>query len=123
MVLFCLRVHHSMPRFLRLYFDLKKFRPSALGYFGHMWKLYTLLAFILLFLLGYSTQSNEPINISLWFFITIAVDFIECADGGFTYVKLGSTKVASTQLLISGACCILRPFLFRLNGLYLCCLC
>jgi hypothetical protein len=62
---------------LTLIFRSKKFRASALGYFGHMWELYTLWAFILLFLLGYSIQSNESINISLWFFITIAVGFID----------------------------------------------
>jgi MFS family permease len=98
---------------LALIFRSRKFRASAMGYFGHMWELYTLWAFIPLFLLGYSIQSNESINISLWSFITIAVGFIGCAVGGLISVKLGSAKVASIQLLISGACCILSPFLFQ----------
>jgi len=98
---------------LGLIFRSKKFRASALGYFGHMWELYTLWAFIPLFLLGYSIQSDELINIPLWSFITIGVGFIGCAVGGLMSVKLGSVKVASIQLLISGVCCVLSPFLFE----------
>lgn len=96
-----------------LIFRSRKFRASALGYFGHMWELYTLWAFIPLFLLGYATQSNQSINISFWSFITIAVGFIGCAVGGLMSGKLGSARVASIQLLISGICCILSPFLFQ----------
>lgn len=97
----------------KLIFRSRKFRASALGYFGHMWELYTLWAFIPLFLLGYATQSNQPINISLWAFIVIAVGFIGCAAGGLMSGKLGSARVASIQLLISGACCALSPLLFQ----------
>jgi len=99
-------------RVLPVIFRSKKFRASALGYFGHMWELYTLWAFIPLFLLAYTTQSNQSVNISFWSFITIAVGFIGCAVGGLMSEKLGSARVASTQLLISGACCILSPFFF-----------
>jgi MFS family permease len=98
---------------LGLIFRSKKFRASALGYFGHMWELYTLWAFIPLLLMSYSFQSDESINIPLWSFITIGVGFIGCAVGGLMSDKLGSAKVASIQLLISGACCILSPFLFE----------
>ncbi|MFT4606909.1 MAG: MFS family permease [Urechidicola sp.] len=97
---------------LTLIFRSKKFRASTLGYFGHMWELYTLWAFIPLFLLGYATHSNQSMNISFWSFITIAVGFIGCAVGGLMSGKLGSVKVASIQLFISGVCCILSPFLF-----------
>ena len=35
-----------------------------------------------------------------------------CAIGGLISLKIGSAKVAFTQLLLSGICCILSPFLF-----------
>lgn len=98
---------------LTLIFRSRKFRAAALGYFGHMWELYTLWAFIPLFLLGYATQSNQSINISFWSFIIIAIGFIGCVVGGLMSGKLGSARVASIQLLISGVCCILSPFLFQ----------
>ena len=99
-------------RVIPVIFRSKKFRASALGYFGHMWELYTLWAFIPLFLLAYTTQSNQSVNISFWSFITIAVGFIGCAVGGLMSEKFGSARVASIQLLISGACCILSPVFF-----------
>lgn len=97
----------------KLIFRSRKFRASALGYFGHMWELYTLWAFMPLFLLGYASQTNQSINISFWAFIVIAVGFIGCAAGGLMSEKLGSAKVASIQLLISGVCCALSPLLFQ----------
>ncbi len=96
-----------------LIFRSRKFRASALGYFGHMWELYTLWAFIPLFLLGYATQSYQSINISFWSFIIIAVGFIGCAVGGLMSGKLGSARIASIQLFVSGICCIVSPFLFQ----------
>jgi MFS family permease len=97
---------------LPLIFKSKKFRASALGYFGHMWELYTLWAFIPIFLLGYTAQSNQAINISFWSFIIIGVGSIGCVVGGLMSRKLGSARVASVQLFISGVCCILSPLLF-----------
>jgi MFS family permease len=100
---------------LSLIFRSKKFCASALGHFGDMWELYTLWAFIPLFLLGYATQSNQSINISFWSFIIIGVCFIGCAVGGLMSGKIGSARVASTQLLMSVVCCILSPFLFQVE--------
>jgi MFS family permease len=97
---------------LPLIFKSKKFRASALGYFGHMWELYTLWAFIPIFLLGYTAQPNQAINISFWSFIIIGVGSIGCVVGGLMSRKLGSARVASVQLFISGVCCILSPLLF-----------
>ena len=100
------------PRVFTLIFRSRKFRASAFGYFGHMWELYTLWAFIPVFLLGYATHSNQSINLSFWSFAVIAVGFIGCAGGGLMSERIGSAKVASIQLFVSGVCCVLSPFAF-----------
>ena len=44
------------PNALKIIFRSRRFRASAFGYFGHMWELYTLWAFIPLLLLAYATS-------------------------------------------------------------------
>lgn len=100
------------PSLFKLIFRSRKFRASAFGYFGHMWELYTLWAFIPVFLLAYASFSNQSINLSFWTFVIIAVGFIGCAGGGLMSEKMGSARVASIQLFISGVCCVLSPFIF-----------
>lgn len=100
------------PKVFTLIFRSRQFRSSAFGYFGHMWELYTLWAFIPVFLIAYTMQSGQSLNVSLWSFIVIAIGFIGCAGGGLVSEKFGSARVASVQLLVSGVCCVLSPLAF-----------
>ena len=88
------------------------FRAASFGYFGHMWELYTFWAFVPVLLGIYTSRSSLSINIPFWSFIVIAVGSLGCAIGGLISLKVGSAKVAFTQLLLSGICCLLSPFLF-----------
>ena len=100
------------PQALAIIFRSKAFRASAFGYFGHMWELYTLWAFIPIWLLAYSEMNSISLNVPLWSFLVIAMGFFGCAIGGVISAKVGGAKVAAVQLTVSGICCLLSPLFF-----------
>ncbi|QIP11620.1 MFS transporter [Spirosoma aureum] len=100
------------------------FRPAMLGYFGHMWELYTLWAFLPT-LIGYYRHQHPDaaITTSLWAFGAIAAGAAGCVGGGYFALRIGSARVAQCLLLTSGLCIALTPFLvaapYYLFGLFL----
>jgi predicted MFS family arabinose efflux permease len=100
------------PKAILTIFKHKKLRSSALGYFGHMWELYTFWAFIPLILLYYIKLNPVELNISFWAFLIIASGSVGCVVGGVISKKVGSAKVAFIQLALSGICCLVSPLMF-----------
>ena len=94
----------------------KELRSSAVGYFGHMWELYTYWAFIPLILIYYVNLNPVDLNISTWSFIIIASGSIGCIVGGMISNKIGSAKVAFVQLGFSGLCCLVSPLMFHTSA-------
>ncbi len=95
-------------------FSSKKWRQSALGYFGHMWELYTFWGFVPVILELYVEKNNTSLNIPLMSFLIIGCGSISCIVGGYLSQYVGSAKVATIALLVSGACCFLSPLIFQL---------
>ena len=100
---------------LRAIFRSEGVRTAAIGYFRHMWELYTFYAFLPFMLSAYrSGGADAGFNKSLWAFAIIAAGSLGCAGGGIASNRWGSARVALAQLALSCACCIVSPLLFRL---------
>lgn len=89
------------------------FRKAALGYFGHMWELYTFWAFLPFMLKQYQQiHSSLGLSVSVWSFLIIGSGSVSCVLGGLASNKYGTKNMAKLALGISGCCCLLSPFLF-----------
>jgi len=107
------------PRFqvsaIAAVFREDRLRFAAGGYFGHMWELYTVWAFVPFMLTVYCALHPENVvNSSLWSFLIIAGGSIGCIAGGWISFAAGSTRVALWQLRLSGLCCLVSPLMFFL---------
>jgi MFS family permease len=84
-------------------------RSSALGYFGHMWELYTLWVLAPMIL----ATRLEGVALSWAAFVLVASGAVGCTVGGHAVRRWGSARVAGLQLAASGLCCLLAPWLIE----------
>lgn len=82
-------------------------RASVLGYFGHMWELYTFWVLVPLIL---ATQLDGQ-SLSFAAFGVLGIGALGCIGGGWLAKRWGSARVATLQLSMSGICCLLAPWL------------
>lgn len=90
-------------------FQKQDFKKAAIGYFGHMWELYTFWAFIPLIIKSYNQIRQLDYNIALWSFIIISTGSLGCVISGKLAQEKGSLKIAKWALYISAICCIISP--------------
>lgn len=103
------RIH---PRALWVVWRDRKVRASALGYFGHMWELYAMLAAVPTILGVYLGTGPTP-TVSLFSFVVIAIGAVFCVIGGRVGLRVGGARVAVALLATSGACCLLAPLMLQ----------
>ena len=86
----------------------RRVRASVLGYFGHMWELYTLWVLLPLVL---ATRLLDSVAVSWWSFAAVGAGALGCVWGGLAAQRHGSAAVASRQLALGGCCGLLAPWL------------
>lgn len=99
------------PQVIFQLFKNKSFTQASIGYFGHMWELYTFWAIIPLLLQTYNQVFAYDFNISLWSFIIIVSGFFSCIIGGYISEAKSSFYVAKRSLAGSFLCILIFPAL------------
>ena len=94
-------------------FRSRPLRTAALGYFGHMWEVYTFWAFVPVMITTYlHMHPGVGLSVPALSFLVIGIGGPACVAGGFLAKRWGARCIASVSLMISCACCLISPLIF-----------
>lgn len=122
-LIFAFAIHEGPHAFGRATFDprqsLKVFtsRPlllANLGYFGHMWELYAMWAWMLAFAAA-AEQGLVPFpfgSASMLSFVVVASGVAGCLLGGWLSDRIGRCLTTAGMMAVSGLCAVLIGFAF-----------
>ncbi len=95
------------PRYLFRAFADPAVRLANLGYFGHMWELYAMWSWFVIFLTDSLIASGQRASVrmmaSLGTFLVIGAGAIGCYIGGVLGDRWGRTKTTAAAMAISGS--------------------
>jgi MFS family permease len=93
------------PRQARLVFANRGVRLASLGYFGHMWELYAMWAWFLVFFSeAVADGGSGPAYAT---FAVIGVGALGCWAGGVLGDRIGRPETTAGMMAASGACAVL----------------
>ncbi len=92
------------PRQARLVFANRGVRLASLGYFGHMWELYAVWAWFLVF--ATDTLFASRTAAALTTFAVIGVGALGCVAGGMLGDRFGRAETTAALMGCSGACAL-----------------
>ena len=89
-------------------------RLASYGYFGHMWELFAMYAWFLLFFSEALRAQGITVGSAGAYatFAVIAIGSLGCWIGGILGDRWGRTRTAALMMGVSGSCCLLVGFLF-----------
>lgn len=103
-------------RMARAIFRERGPRLASFGYFGHMWELYAVWAWIGLFLAeslrARGGHTYLGLNASSATFVVIAIGFFGCYVGGLVSDRWGRTTLTMATMALSGLCAALVGLTF-----------
>jgi hypothetical protein len=112
--------HARAPRFapgaIRLAWTNSTIRRAYLGYFGHMWELYSMWAWVGVAAAASYAGSLDPDAADrlgkLSAFCAIALGAVACVGGGFVADRLGKANVTIVAMAVSGSAALLTAATF-----------
>ncbi|MPZ71403.1 MAG: MFS transporter [Actinobacteria bacterium] len=103
------------PRKASLVLHDRGVRLACLGYFGHMWELYAMWAWFIVFFSDSLTERGSsfgPATAAYGTFLVIGIGGLGCWLGGVLGDRWGRTNTTATMMAISGTASILIGFVF-----------